>query len=265
MGGLYRVFDNVYIVSDTRTLFIDGLNILVFSDLHLGFEEDMARQGVFLPRAQLSNALSLIDKAFGIVGCVDMVVINGDLKHCFERLLKQERIEARKLLDSLFGRGVREVVVVRGNHDNYLPFVLRDYGLELRLSYSVEIAGLKILFTHGHLGLDRIGSTGDVIVIGHEHPSIAVVDELGLVVKTPAYLKIPCTNGGYILVLPAMGIYQSGNRVSLDRESYLSPIVREKGVVEEAIPYAVIEDEGILELPRLETLYTSLLEGETVY
>ncbi len=249
---LYRVLDNLFAVGDTRTLFIDGANVLVFADLHLGFEEDMARNGYFIPRAQLHRAVKSIGKALSIVGGVDTIVIDGDLKHAFDKLLRQERYEVRRFLEFLRDKGIHELIVIRGNHDNYLPLVLKDYGLELKLLHELRIGDQKILFTHGHIDTDISGY--DTVIIGHEHPSIGIVDELGILAKVHCYLKVPASSGGYIVVLPALGAYQAGNNVSLDRGNYLSPIVRKYGLIEEAIPIAIIEDTGVLELPKLEYL-----------
>ncbi|MEM4476436.1 MAG: metallophosphoesterase family protein, partial [Desulfurococcaceae archaeon] len=175
---LKKIFDSIYAVSDTRTLYIDGINVLVLADAHLGFEEDMARSGFFIPRAQLLKAINYVEKALGYIGEVSRVVIDGDLKHAFDRLLRQEKLEVKQFLDYLTKeRRVKEVVVVRGNHDNFLPIVLKEYGVNLVDSIEYSVAGLKILLTHGHKELDL---SHDAVIIGHEHPSINLVDSLGL-------------------------------------------------------------------------------------
>lgn len=254
MDMLKRIYDNIYVVDDTRTLFIDGVNALVFADLHLGFEEDMARSGYFIPRAQLSRAMKFIDKALSIIGNVDSIIIDGDLKHAFDKLLRQERYEVRKFLDYLLSeKKIRKVIVVRGNHDNYIPIILRDYNIDLHITYDLSIGDQKILLTHGHLDIDIGGY--DIVIIGHEHPSIGIVDELGLLTKVHCYLITPASNGAYIIVLPALGAYQAGNTISLDRDNYLSPIMRKYGLIDEAVPMAIIEDTGVLELPSLDVLF----------
>ncbi len=252
---LRKIYDNIYVVGDTRTLFIDGVNALVFADLHLGFEEDMARNGYFIPRAQLSRAKKFIDKAFSIIGDIDTIIIDGDLKHAFDKLLRQERYEVKKFLDYLISeKNINEVIIVRGNHDNYLPIILKDYNIDLHITYDLIVGDQKILLTHGHLDIEIDGY--DVVIIGHEHPSIGIVDELGLLTKVHCYLKVPASSGNYIIVLPALGAYQAGNTVSLDRDNYLSPIIRKYGLIEETIPIAILEDTGVLELPRLGILFT---------
>ncbi len=251
-----KLFDNVYALGDTRLLYIDGASAIVAADLHLGFEEDMARQGFFIPRAQLRKAVNTFTRVVEELGGVEKVIIAGDLKHAFDRLLRQERYEVRELLDLLLKRlGVRQVVVIRGNHDNYLPIVLKDYSIELKVDYLVKVSDIRIYITHGHLDLEL---KGDLTIIGHEHPSIGIVDELGLLTKVHCYLEMPSTLDTRIIVLPAMGAYQAGNKITLNREDYLSPIVKKYGVIEEAEPIAVIEGTGLLELPPLIDLFSSM-------
>jgi len=252
---LKKIFDSIYAVSDTRTLYIDGINVLVLADAHLGFEEDMARSGFFIPRAQLLKAINYVEKALGYIGEVSRVVIDGDLKHAFDRLLRQEKLEVKQFLDYLTKeRRVKEVVVVRGNHDNFLPIVLKEYGVNLVDSIEYSVAGLKILLTHGHKELDL---SHDAVIIGHEHPSINLVDSLGLLIKVPCYLKMPTDTEATILVLPAIGAYQAGNSISLVRENYLSPIVRKYAVIEDGVPIAILDDQ-LIELPEAKFILRSL-------
>ncbi len=252
---LKKIVDSVYAVGDTRTLYIDGVNALVLADAHLGFEEDMARSGFFIPRAQLMKAIGYVEKALNSLSEVGAVVINGDLKHAFDKLLKQERLEVKQFLDYLTKeRKVREVVVVRGNHDNFLPLVLKDYGVKLVDSIEYMVAGLKILLTHGH---KELSLSHDVAIIGHEHPSINLVDSLGLLIKVPCYLRIPTDVGATIVVLPAIGAYQAGNSISLVKENYLSPIVRRHALAEDGVPIAIVDDQ-LMELPKAKFVLGSL-------
>lgn len=249
---MYEIVDGVYIVGSTPVLFFKDAGLVVFADTHLGFEEEMARQGVFIPRAQLRRIISTLDRLFSILSSmkVKTVLIDGDVKHSFDKLTRQERYEVKALLNYLFDR-VDEVILVRGNHDNYLPIIAKDYGIELIPYHEITYRGKKIVFTHGHVVVDV---EADLLVIGHEHPSIALVDSLGLVTKAPCFLKMMMDNGSELIVLPPMGAYQSGTRVSLNRSSYLSPYIREHGLLEEARPYVIAQDYGVMELPELKLL-----------
>lgn len=252
---LKKIVDSIYAVGDTRTLYIDGVNTLVLADAHLGFEEDMARSGFFIPRAQLSKAINYVEKALSYLGGVERAVINGDLKHAFNGLLRQEKLEVKQFLEYLTKEHkVKEVVVVRGNHDNFLPLILKEYGARLIDSIEYRVSGLKILLTHGHRELSL---SHDVLIIGHEHPSINLVDSLGLLIKVPCYLRMPTDIGAIIIVLPAIGAYQAGNSISLTRENYLSPIVKKHAVIEDGVPIAIVDDQ-LIELPETKFILRSL-------
>ena len=234
-------YSGIYVVPGTPVLYISAFNAIVFSDLHLGFEEAAARGldysssktsyvvGMFIPRIQLRRIVETLDRVFEILS-PNKVIINGDIKHAFDRLLKQERQEVKKLLDYLVDKGVEDIVLIRGNHDNYLPIVLRDYGLELHLKYELITSNYSMLITHGHLDIDI--SDYDLVVIGHEHPSLRCLGSL----RSPAFLKIPFKNNGekYIVCLPAIGPYHPGTQVSLNSSNYLSPIIQKYGLVERA-------------------------------
>jgi len=224
-------------------MYVQSFNAIIFSDLHLGFEEAVARgldytggktshtYGMFIPRIQFKRVREVLDYVFSVVK-PSKVIINGDVKHAFDRLLRQEREEVKKLIEYLLERGVKDIVIIRGNHDNFLPIVLKDYGLELYLKYELVTSRYSMLITHGHLELDVEGY--DIVVIGHEHPSLRCLSSFRL----PAILKIPFREQSglkkYIVCLPAMGPYHPGTHVSADPSSYLSPIIQKYGRPSEA-------------------------------
>lgn len=238
-GQLYRLISgenlpSIYAIPGSPIAYIEDVDAIVLSDLHLGFEESAARGldyvsgkksravGMFLPKIQLKRVLDVVGEAISLVKA-KKVIINGDLKHAFDKLLRQERVEISKLLEFIASSGVEEVVVIRGNHDNYLPIVLREHDLTLYTKYELVTSSYKLLITHGHLDFDPSGY--DVVVIGHEHPSIRCLGYQ----KTPAFMKIPFDRDKHILVLPAVGPYHPGTTISLSRESYLSPVIKKYG------------------------------------
>ena len=236
MGVLRPLFGSpevdLHIVSSTPFLYIKGSRTLIMADLHLGFEEAASRglsysarktpaaySAVFLPRIQLKRALGLFDVAVDNVE-VERVVINGDLKHAFDRLLKQEREEVVELIKHFRERGVGEVVVVRGNHDNFIKPVLRRLDVMFVSGFSTSIGAKKALFVHGHedISLEEY----DVVVIGHEHPSLKCFE----VYRFPCFLKIPVEPGKVLVVMPATGPYHPGIVVTPNPQDYLSPLIR---------------------------------------
>lgn len=233
------------IVDALPALYIRSLKALVVADAHLGYEEEAARHGVFMPRFQLARFLDVVGEALNIVDA-EKVIIAGDLKHRFDGLGKLERREVTKAISFIKER-VEEVIVVRGNHDNYLPILKDRLGFDL-----VEhlILG-EYAIVHGHKPLPP-EARGKIVVMGHEHPSIAIRDSIGTVGKFPCFLRGILKDGETrVVVLPAIGAYQTGSKVTLNPSTYLSPILKDEAVLEELEPIIVDEEIGVLELPRL--------------
>ncbi len=212
---------------------------VIIADLHLGFEEEMSAKGVYLPPAQLKRALEVLKKASKIS---KKLVIAGDLKHMFSRLGRMEHKDVLKFLDAADEMGF-DLVLVRGNHDNYVRHLLQERGFDVVPQLDIG----EVTVVHGH---EERGIGADVIVMGHEHPSLAIRDNIGAVVKFPCFLRVPYDKG-FIVVLPAIGLYQTGNNVTLSKESYLSPIIRNYAKLELAIPYVTDEELGVVEFPQL--------------
>ncbi len=160
-----------------RALWMPDEGLLAVADLHLGYEGVLQREGVAIPRRQKAVMMEAIAKI--VHGhSPDLVLVNGDFKHDFSRNLDEEWLEVKEVLRFLSDRA--RLVIVRGNHDNYLPDILRDLGIELRRSYK---AG-RYVFTHGHWDV----KTKSPVIIGHEHPSLKLRDSLGAVLSVPAFV-----------------------------------------------------------------------------
>ena len=224
----------VYVVVGTPFLYIEESSTLVMADLHLGFEEAASRGliyslrrtsgylAMFIPRIQLKRTISLLERTLGKLR-VKRVIVNGDLKHAFDRLLKQEKEEVTELVKFLRESGVEDIVVVRGNHDNFIKPVLRRLGVSFINGIFTNSRGKRVLLVHGHEDVDTSGQ--DIVVIGHEHPSLKCFE----VYKFPCFMKIPLAQGEkQLVVMPATGPYHPGVVVTPFPSEYLSPIIRKQ-------------------------------------
>ncbi len=246
-------------VDGAPALYLRRLRAVVLADLHLGFEEEAARQGYYIPRVQYLRAIQALDTALSATGA-EWVIFAGDVKHCFSELLRSEREELSRLFDYLRKKGLR-VTVVKGNHDSYLPLVAKKYDVEVVKELLVD----RILIVHGHKKVPKeYRGTIDYVVMGHEHPSIRLRDRIGFIAKLPCFLKAPYDKlGAELIVLPAVGVYQTGTTVSLSPDTYLSPILREEIDLTKIKPYVLAEDVGVLEFPEL-GLLEDILDQVTV-
>lgn len=243
--GLLEVARNLYTISGLPVVVHEASRTLLLADIHLGYEDAMASTGVFLPRLQLKMALETIKQAYEMLPYRARVAIVGDLKHVFEKLTRQEKIEITKLVRGLREWGIDDLVLVRGNHDTFVAPILRTLGVEL-VEDCLDLGG-GLVAAHGH----RIpGCSYELLVMGHEHPSIAV-SVGGARTKLSIMLRVPLEDGSEALVLPPTGIYQTGNNVGLDRRAYLSPLIQEKGRVEDSMVWIVDRDYGTVKLAEL--------------
>ncbi len=251
----YELAPGIETVGSLPAVYARRLGALIVADLHLGFEEEAAREGYYVPRVQLQRALGVLRRGLEETGA-EWVIFAGDVKHSFSRLTWAEREELSRLFGFLRERGVR-VTVVRGNHDNYLPLVAREYGVEIVDELYVD----GVLVIHGHRKpMGGYPGRVEAIVMGHEHPSLRLRDKLGYIAKLPAFLSAPYPPlGARLVVLPAVGQYQTGTTVSLSPDTYLSPLLREDVPLHEVKPYVLAEELGVLEFPEL-GLLEDLLE-----
>ncbi|MEM1638708.1 MAG: metallophosphoesterase [Desulfurococcaceae archaeon] len=223
--------NGLHLVVGSPFIYIENSSTLVMADLHFGFEEAASRglvysvrktsgyYAIFVPRIQFRKTISYLERTLDKLR-VKRVIINGDLKHAFDRLLRQEKDEVVGLIRFLRDNGVNDVIVIRGNHDNFIKPVLRKLDVEFANSISTIVDGKRILLTHGHEEVDILEH--DLIIIGHEHPSLKCFDTY----RFPCFMKIPMNDDKLIVVMPATGPYHPGVVVTPSPSDYLSPLLR---------------------------------------
>ena len=180
----------------------------VIADLHLGLENVLIEKGIAVPKVQLDDIIERLDR---ISRRVERVVIAGDFKHEFGRNLPYEWEDVKAVMEFLLERV--EVVVVRGNHDNFLKAILAKFGIDLLDYYDIE--GWRIVHGHKECNADRI-------IMGHEHPAIKV--RIDGVYTFHCFLRVR-NRGREIIVLPAFSPLVQGSDVTACQ--FISPILRD--------------------------------------
>ena len=149
-----------------------GKKILAVGDLHLGYEEALNKAGVFVGRHLFVEVLRELQRTFEKVGRVSQVVLLGDIKHTFGRILPQERGDVVKLIDMLAEHCV-EIILIKGNHDVILEPIAQGRSLIVEQFHR---AG-EVVFLHGDKDMGVIwGREIHTIVVGHGHPAINLSD-----------------------------------------------------------------------------------------
>jgi putative SbcD/Mre11-related phosphoesterase len=220
-------------ISDLYCIYLQDISAVVISDLHLGFEEEMNLHGLFLPRLQRNHVEKMVDSILDRYSPAK-IIINGDFKQEFSRNLPQEWDDVNHFIDRY--RKEADLVYIRGNHDNYLMTILKSKGLELYDYYETD----KYYIYHG----DRDMSFRKLTILGHEHPSVVLRDEIGSVFKIPAFVY---NNDDRILITPAMSFFSSGTDVSdsLLNNEHFTPVL--KNASKKFRAYGITEDFGLLD------------------
>ena len=222
-------------VTNERCLILDRERTLVIGDLHLGYEKALEDEGVYIPRM---NTESIRDSLNRIISKYEpeTIVLLGDIKHDFRRAKFEGKEEVRRILDLILGAA--DVILIKGNHDNYLQNIVSDYGLQA-VEY-VDIGGYRL--EHGH-----VDSGVRPVIIGHEHPSVRIAGALSGGVKVQCFMYARKEG---VIVIPPFSYLSSGNDLSgAYSECFMSDACRNADVAEAEL-YG-ISDMGILPLGRL--------------
>jgi putative SbcD/Mre11-related phosphoesterase len=195
-------------------LLIAKENTLVINDLHLGYEEYLLKKGVLLPKSQLERTLENLEKILKKTK-PKKIILNGDIKHEFGKVLRQEWKEVVILIEFLQKRGV-EVIIVKGNHDRILEPIATRKGVEVVKEYNIG----RVRVVHG----DELVKLGEenVLIIGHEHPAITI-REGSKQEKYKCFLRGKYF-GKELIVLPSFNPLLEGTDIL--KEKLLSPFLK---------------------------------------
>jgi metallophosphoesterase superfamily enzyme len=218
-------------IASGPALVVEGASrVLVAADLHLGIEADMARHGLhFSSRSK--------ERQQRLLGCIDetdpdLLVLLGDVKHSIPLTTRQEFRERPSVIASF--RKKIPLRVLPGNHDPGLERFLEPD--ELLPIDGALIDGVGYIHGHTYPAPDL---AGHLIVAGHHHPLVSLMDEVGCSLRAPAYLfagldarclrliKTGCvsTERTRVLFMPAFNEY-SGYDIRKIADAPFSPLSR---------------------------------------
>ncbi len=246
-----ELFDRFEIVEPYPALYDPVADVVAVSDLHLGLESLMAKSGALMPKFQREEMEEDIAAVVAETRASTLIVC-GDVKHEFSGTSYGEREEVQGFLDHATGL-VDEVVLVKGNHDNYLAYAVEEYG-------DVELVDREVrdgvLYIHGHELLEDLETLDtDHVVMGHEHPAVTLTDEVGVTEKVAAFLYGEMADGRNLVVLPAFSKLAEGSQMNqASEDDLLSPVLKQKVDIGSMRAVGVDREAGLLPFPELEKL-----------
>jgi putative phosphoesterase, SbcD/Mre11-related len=245
--------DDIYIIKDYHLIFVKSIQSIILSDLHLGYENVAAKNGVFLPKLNLNHIIEQIDNFVLKIGKnnINNIIVLGDIKNEFDEVDQAEIDElfsfVHHIRTTLFDKDVN-ILLVKGNHDNYVD----GYALSLNVKvFRQELLLGKYLLFHGEdIPNQKLYDACDFLIMAHEHPAIVLFTEIGERVKTKCFLF-----GNFdkkILILPAISYYAQGTDINLlPKEELLSPFLKTIDI-DELIP--IIVDSDLFIFPKIKYL-----------
>jgi putative SbcD/Mre11-related phosphoesterase len=201
-------------------LFFEKEKILAIADLHLGYEEMLNAQGIFLPRTNFSRIKANLESTLKELPKLDIIVILGDLKHEFGFISMQEWKEVIEMLQFL-QKHCRKIVLIKGNHDKILGPLVKWEGLEIQEEFYITKA--NVLFLHGDkIPVGENFKKAKTIAIGHEHPAVSLREGIKSEMFK-CFLKGKF-KGKNLVVLPSLDMVSVGTNVLTQK--LLSPFLQ---------------------------------------
>jgi hypothetical protein len=163
-----NILNNINLLN--KALFIEDLKILVLSDIHIGYEESLNKQGIFIPRFQFQETMNDLKDVFERLKRINSIIILGDLKHEFGEISRQEWRETIKFLDEL-EKKAKKIILIKGNHDKILGPIAKRKSIELKDFHKEG----DYFFAHGDIWKEEAFKTGvKSVLLGHLHPAVVL-------------------------------------------------------------------------------------------
>ncbi len=215
-----KLNESIELLDGLPVAYIRPLSSIIISDTHFGYEGQMSSIGTLIPAKNLDFIKDVIQKAVMNTGA-ERLIITGDLKNDFSDLKYYEKKEIIELAEFCNSLNIK-LVVIKGNHDNYLERIKNSYNVEIKTEYILE-QGFYI--AHG----DELPvKDADTYIIGHEHPSIVIYRRTGAREKLKVFLWGKTYNGKNLLVIPAASIFATGTSINeIEKNDLLSPFLRD--------------------------------------
>lgn len=163
--------------------------MLIATDLHLGIEYELAKMGINIPYQTdrfLSEIVSLVKEHRP-----DRLILLGDVKHGVPITSFQEKREIPRLFKTLL-EDVERIDVCRGNHDGNLQNLVPEE-VVIHPSRGFMIGDeFKLAALHGHSWPYPRMLGADLIMMGHNHPTVSLNTPLGVRITRRVWMRGQC-------------------------------------------------------------------------
>jgi putative SbcD/Mre11-related phosphoesterase len=224
---------------------------LVVTDLHIGFEDRLADNKIFVGKnTTLNETMQKISSLIESQNPNDIILL-GDIKSSINRISKNEWDQVPEFLRNISQK--TDVILIPGNHDANISRLIPD---DITLVSSIGIVLENSLLTHGHTMPTENFSHVDRIVMGHVHPvffdedSILNGQRVWVSIKTKKENLFASASGDLeIIIVPSFNRYFYATKKKTYKRS-ISPIIEKiKGDVSARVVTldgTIIGDESLL-------------------
>ena len=239
------------IIPGYPALMIEGAKkSLVITDLHLGFENNLSLNNVFLGK---NKTVTEITKEIELIinkTKPDSLILLGDVKSGIKSITKTEWETIPVFFENI--TKLIDIILVPGNHDANIEKLIPN-GVTLASSKGIIID--DILLTHGHTMPSENFSQINKIVMGHIHP--VFFQKESLINGKRVWVSIKCekqkifvSKSGELelIILPSFNRYLYTTQKKFYKKS-ISPIIEKMNVIQAKIVTldgTIIGDEQLL-------------------
>ena len=201
---------------------------LVVADYHAGLEVGLRSEGVEL-RSRAGERREGLLELLAETGA-DRVVFLGDLGNAIGEPAGAERAELRELLSAVTDRA--PVTIAKGNHDGEVESVTDPFEAVTVVDGPGTRIG-EVGFCHGHTWPAEDVLAAPTLCTAHEHPRVALTDEVGGRRTERAWLRGRLDADGFpeyddvgdrMVVCPAYNDLSGGTLVN-EADEFLSPFL----------------------------------------
>ena len=225
------------IISGYPAMVIEGdKKSLVITDLHLGFENALTLNNVFLGK---NKTVTEITKEIELIinkTKPDSLILLGDIKSSINSITKTEWETVPAFFENI--TKLIDTILVPGNHDANIEKLIPN-GITLASSKGIIVD--DILLTHGHTMPTENFSEVNAIIMGHIHPvffqegSLINGERVWVTVRCEKH-KIFSSRSGEIeiTILPSFNKYFYATQKKFYKKS-ISPMIKKMSVIEAKI------------------------------